>query len=31
VEAGRLLVVGAEYELETGAVQFLDAPRSVGA
>jgi carbonic anhydrase len=26
VQAGRLRVVGAEYELETGRVHFLDAP-----
>jgi hypothetical protein len=27
--AGRVMVVGAEYELETGAVHFFDVPSSV--
>jgi carbonic anhydrase len=29
VMAGRLCVVGAEYELETGTVNFLDDARTV--
>jgi carbonic anhydrase len=29
VGAGRVAVVGAEYELETGAVQFFDGVRSI--
>lgn len=29
ISCGRLLVVGAQYSLATGAVEVVDAPRSV--
>jgi carbonic anhydrase len=31
IVAGRIVVVGAEYELETGAVQFFDVPSNLNA